>query len=817
MVRRTNATGARRTLLRGKGLRDWMHNTAACVIAGLGATTIAPFSLSRAQEADAPTAPVEATVEPTGDADGDAPTPADTGSAEPIEVRDGVERFDPEFFALYNPVTARDMVQRVPGFSIEGGGGGGFGDDNRRGFAANATNVLINGERPSSKTDIEDQLGRISAGNVSHLELIRGAGLADVDVRGQTQIVNVVLLEGASLGATTTYIAELRYVSQASRVGHELQLNRAFQVRGADVSLNVRLPSDQEYGSQTETVTALSGDVVEVRREFNQRDRYPLELAGTLSMQPTDRDAVNFTGQFNTWYHQQDFFSDIFNGDGDRTDIEVRVTDLTDTYDGEVGGDWERQLTDTTSVKLLGLVTQRNEVNTTRERTFATDAVTFDDLAFNSAQTLETSRLSGERIARGTWTWRPNTAHTIEIGGETAFNYLDSAFRIDRFDEDDVLIPVLDDDGDPIDEPFVGDEVRVEELRGEAFIADVWSVTPKLTLETGFVFEASRISQLRVGAAPFERELTFPKPRVTATYTLDSGDQFRFVVNRDVGQLNFQDFATSVNLGDNRTEAGNPDLEPEQAWKTSAQWERRFGQRGALTIEAFYDQYTDKQDRVSVPVQLFVRDPFTGSFLTDPDGNLIPIPIDLDDPATFGVSDGAGNLGDATKVGVRVDATIPLDFIRVANSELRLRGTYQDSQVEDGLTGETRHFSGDNEWDYNIDFRQDIPSWDLAWGAGYNRDGIREIFRANEIHRFGNIDGFLTVFVETTKIPGVTVRLQVDNANDSQFIRDRSIWRPGGIDNPGDFDRRDLTPPDFVERREREMSPVYKLRVSGSF
>lgn len=68
----------------------------------------------------------------------------------------GNRKFDPAFFATYAPVTALDMVRRIPGFSIDQREG-------RRGFGENAGNVLIDGDRPSTKSDdIATILSRIA-------------------------------------------------------------------------------------------------------------------------------------------------------------------------------------------------------------------------------------------------------------------------------------------------------------------------------------------------------------------------------------------------------------------------------------------------------------------------------------------------------------------------------------------------------------------------------------------------------------------------------------------------------------------------------
>ncbi|MCZ9336026.1 hypothetical protein, partial [Klebsiella pneumoniae] len=58
-----------------------------------------------------------------------APAAADGGQ--------GVLTFTPDFFAAQRPNTALDMVQRIPGFSVQDG-------DGSRGFEGAVGNVLVN-------------------------------------------------------------------------------------------------------------------------------------------------------------------------------------------------------------------------------------------------------------------------------------------------------------------------------------------------------------------------------------------------------------------------------------------------------------------------------------------------------------------------------------------------------------------------------------------------------------------------------------------------------------------------------------------------
>src|SRR5690606_25071899 len=81
-------------------------------------------------------------------------------AAAPAQTDTGALVFTPDFFADRRPNTALDMVNRVPGFSLNNG-------SERRGFEGAVGNVLIDGVRPASKNDTAgNALGRIPAEQV---------------------------------------------------------------------------------------------------------------------------------------------------------------------------------------------------------------------------------------------------------------------------------------------------------------------------------------------------------------------------------------------------------------------------------------------------------------------------------------------------------------------------------------------------------------------------------------------------------------------------------------------------------------------------
>ena len=117
-------------------------------------------------------------------------------------------RYPAAYFGEWSPVTAQDMMDRIPGLSEGGFGGGssggfrggppgGFsrGGGGGRGFGGGSrgSEILINGKRTAGKNNSTgSQLRRITADQVDYIEIIRGTS-GELDVRGSGQVINVVL------------------------------------------------------------------------------------------------------------------------------------------------------------------------------------------------------------------------------------------------------------------------------------------------------------------------------------------------------------------------------------------------------------------------------------------------------------------------------------------------------------------------------------------------------------------------------------------------------------------------------------------------
>jgi hypothetical protein len=111
----------------------------------------------------------------------DAPPPV----APPPASVEGARVFTPQDFVRFAPRNALDMLRQVPGFVIREA-------VVERGLGQATGNVLLNGQRLAGKSDdIQSQLGRIPAQNVTRIEIVDGATL---DIPGLSgQVANLIV------------------------------------------------------------------------------------------------------------------------------------------------------------------------------------------------------------------------------------------------------------------------------------------------------------------------------------------------------------------------------------------------------------------------------------------------------------------------------------------------------------------------------------------------------------------------------------------------------------------------------------------------
>ncbi|WP_397421021.1 TonB-dependent receptor plug domain-containing protein, partial [Phenylobacterium sp.] len=555
-----------------------------------------------------------------------------------------------------------------------------------------------------------------------------------------------------------TYVVQAGVLDPTHSVNPVLVITSGFRMADADIRLALQAQPSRRGGVEFDKrLTGASGALIEQGSEHLQGSYWEYKLSGRASWKPTARDSLNLNAQVIPSRDGRHTFSETFHAAGARLRTEDSKVVGDRVWSGEIGTDWEHRFSPVASFKLVGLAS--------RKATGSSERYTVRPISGGRRDTLvQRASRSGEYVGRGVFTWKPARSHSLDVGGEAAFNYLDSRLAI-----------AVDLGAGPRPSSLPVADTRIEERRGEVYVTDFWQVSETLKLETSLSAEFSRISQS--GDAAQERDFTFFKPRMNLTWSPEGRNQLRLLVERDVAQLDFTEFASAVSLFDGIVDLGNPDLQPERTWRAQVDWEHRFATRGVLIFSAFHDRVSAVQDQI----------PIAGQF------------------------DGPGNIGKGRRSGLRADLTAPLDAIGIPRGELRLNGLVQNTRATDPVTGRSRRFSEETEWNYSVDIRQPLPGLKLLWGVLYERTDSTQLFRLRE-QRTNHWDApSIDLFVESTAIRNVLVRFTVADILRPTDVRERRFFTP---------DRTRAQNLTSVETRAATGgfgTRSYTLRVSGRF
>ncbi|HEX5378469.1 MAG TPA: TonB-dependent receptor [Phenylobacterium sp.] len=471
----------------------------------------------------------------------------------------GVISYPAEFFAAARPANASEMVARIPGFSFDGG-------DSVRGFEGAAGNVLIDGQRPASKTDnLDEILRRIPAAKIAHVDLIRG-GAPGIDMQGKSVIANVVLKTGDSFNGL--FAVAHNYVVDDGRSGGAMRLEGSGRTGGRSWEAGLFMGRGIDDGAGDGPRVQLGPGGAPQIRSLVQSEGAGSDIVATGAYElPLMGGRLRVNGRFarnNFDYDETNRSS--FPADSLALDHKSDDKDTT-----EIGVRYSRDFGARLKLEMVGLRQSKDEL--------------YDEVSDSpgTAQHFIQDSQTGESIARGVLKFTQTPKLSWELGGEGALNTLDNGIR---FTENGaaIVLPAAN--------------VHVEEKRWEVFGKAVWRPLPKWTVEAALRQEGSEITSS--GDVRLEKSLTFTKPRLSVAWDPDARTQLRVRFERVVGQLNFDDFTASSSLGTGVVTTGNPDLNPEQAWVSEAAIERRFWSGGAAVLTVRHSTLTDVIDRAPV-------------------------------------------------------------------------------------------------------------------------------------------------------------------------------------------------------------------------
>ncbi|MBD3730323.1 MAG: TonB-dependent receptor plug domain-containing protein [Sphingomonadales bacterium] len=665
----------------------------------------------------------------------------DSGEVAPPTQSNVQRSFSPEDLAQYSPKNALDMISNIPGFQIRGG-------DDARGLGQATENVLVNGQRLTSKSDsLTDQLARIPVNNIVRIEILNGTQLSIPGLVGQ--VANVVTRPDAFAG-------QFNWKGEARpHFSHPGYLNAEVSAKGTlgKIEYSVSLANDSGRGAFGGSYAIYNGDgsLREARngRLWSDYDA-PKATAGLKFSGPGDA-VGNLNGSYRrvySTYEESELRSPVGRTAYDRV-LYGRQRD----YNYEIGGDYEFGLLGG-RLKLIGL--DRFDHGTYSDREIRSPLDGSTPTGGRYSQTTD----AGEVIGRAEYGWKWGKAEW-QLAGEATFNRLDKVASLHE------LSPT----GNFVELPFPGGSGGVREDRYEASLSFARPLAPKLRLQLILAAESSTIRQ--TGANALSRSFLRPKGTASLSWAPKKGLDVSFKVERNVGQLDFEDFLARVFLDQGNQNGNNAALVPSQDWNIELEAKKDLGPWGSTNLRIFGRFYEDYID-------------------------VIPLP---------GGGEGRGNVSGGKRYGLEWTSTFKLDRIGFKGAKIDSNVFLRKSSLTDPLTGEKRPMSGLTTRYINVEFRHDIPHSDWAWGAGIEHSERSHYYRVGEVGYDNEGPVFDFYYIEHKDVLGMTVRFNIINLADARHKLYRTVYA-----GP-----RDTAPVRFVEARSQLIGPIFRLTVKGNF
>ena len=258
--------------------------------------------------------------------------------------------YDQIYFQKFNITNAADAIKRIPGVENLSSGNSSAnyepgGNNKKRGFGSSGTQILINGERQSSKSNnIIKTLELINAESLIKIEVIRGSE-AGLDVRSDGVIINIIV-DGSSSKGSGTWSSALGFLTSGDSNWRGTG-SWATKIKKTDVVLGLERIGDLNSRKYNEFTVDKTQSLLYYRLretiEYQTGNRISLDLNSKINNKNTLRinALVWFDGKENAPQIQEYFLpADVKN----EAFYEKIDWDRKENNDGwEFGGDWEHQ------------------------------------------------------------------------------------------------------------------------------------------------------------------------------------------------------------------------------------------------------------------------------------------------------------------------------------------------------------------------------------------------------------------------------------------------------------------------------------------
>jgi hypothetical protein len=688
-----------------------------------------------------------------------APQPLDAKSSSDATAGSSARTtvYPAQFFTQYAPRTAYDIVQRVPGFTLDlGATQTNQGTVDVRGFAGTAGNVVINGARPSTKAETLDvTLARIPAQQVVRVEVGPG-DLYGSDYAGKSQVLNIILSQQSGADGNLTAAAKRWFTGY---VNTDIQGSTEIRHGASTINLSGGTGRNRQLEEGTDRLTdPATGTLLQFRRKHNSYFNKDPFLAASWALERSSDDAI----RANVRWQPSSF--DLFQSNRVTTTGEAPHDDnLIQTYRDpvlELGGDVTRPLAGG-AIKFVALETRRKRHDV--DQYIQRDGLLSDNAAVDGGSEQSVRARRNETIGRLSWTRSNLWGLSFEAGAETAYNTLDDHTDLVAIDENGNRVPI----------PLPIANATVKEKRGEVYVNVGKTFSPALRLDGGVNYE---FSNLKVrGDANAQRTLKFLKPNIALDSKPGGGWHTQFSIRRTVAQLDFYDFISSGDLSAQRLNGSNANLQPQRTWEFRASADHKLLGDGLFKLDLGHDLISLLQDQI---------------LIFDAGGNAFNSP---------------GNIGTGKRYFATLTVDAPLDrFWKGVRA--KFNATVQRTRVQDPISGKYRRFSGYfPDWQWELNVRRDSGPW--SYGFDFTDNQRFTFYRTDEFDTNLNLGAYMTAFAEYRPGPSTAIRFDVDNALSTHAARDRLIFTPN----------RALPDSIIREFRDRNRHPSFQITLKQSF
>ncbi len=661
-----------------------------------------------------------------------------------ISEDDATVVYPASYFAQYQLLSVSDMLDRIPGINVARQGSGNRGGpgssqgSGRRGLGLGGDQVLINGRRITGKeNEGNSQLSRIPYNQVERIEIIRGTS-GELDVRGATQLINIVLLE-AETRSSIAYEVNADHLHDGQiKPGAKLSLSGQNGKLDYLVSGETEPRWENRKGFESSFLAnGLPNDTV-FRRTIT--DQQPLTFSSNVGYQFSSADVAHLNFQYNQNDSPQELDRTITDYSGSSVSSRSQFEDISNESDfWEFGGDYEHIFGSGNRWRNLFIINRKKD-DRIRERYEVNESRSKDIF-------LKTFNQYEEEIFRTSYSLNLSQNQDLEFGVERAQTTLESSLKLGLLTDKSVspefggLTPIN------------SSNAVVQEIRHEGFAVHNWRITERMSLESTIIYEESTIEQS--GDTSKKRDFSFIRPKVDYRFDITPSLQFRATIEKDVAQLSFNDFTANIapnNDEDKNTFAGNPEIKQEQSWRYDLNLEYRFdNDNGVINTNLYYQDLEDLIDRINVSTPTLIQS-------------------------------ANGNIGNGRRHGGSVDTSYRLANFDLPQLLITARVDLTDSQATDPFLDITRPIQRQGKGSYRYGFRYDMGGRNISYGVNFSGtfDGDQIVYDIDKTEDYVR-DDFIMAFLEIQGWGGLIYRFEATNPHEQYRCRIRTRYSGGTI------------------------------------